>query len=99
MSFANLNDKTLYFSCSVTPNASKNEIVGVAGESLKIKIQAKAERGEANKELVQFLSKWLRIPQKNILILRGKNARLKLLKIEPCLNMPEPLQKILSEGR
>lgn len=61
------------------PGASKNEIVGPYGEPvrLKIKTNAIAEDGKANKEIISFLSKSLKISKTKIEILRGQTSRQK----------------------
>ena len=58
----------------VIPRASKNEVVGIMGDRLKIKIKAPPVDGEANAEIIKFFSKLLGIPKKQIKILRGLNA-------------------------
>ncbi len=58
----------------VIPRASKNEIVGIIGDRLKIKIKAPPVDGEANAEIIKFFSKLLGIPKRQIRILRGLNA-------------------------
>ena len=45
----------------VVPNASKNEVTGLLGDQLKIRIQSPAKEGKANKALVAFLAKKLGI--------------------------------------
>ena len=42
------------FRVRVQPGASKNEIMGVQGDALKVKINAPALKGKANKALVGF---------------------------------------------
>ncbi len=66
----------------ITPNAKSNSIVGFQEEVLKIKIQAIPDKGKANSELINFLSKELSIPKKHITILSGHTSRLKKLSLE-----------------
>jgi len=47
------------FRVRVQPGASKNEIVGVQEDALKIRISAPPVEGKANKALIQFLAKQL----------------------------------------
>lgn len=65
----------------IQPNASKNEIVGWENERLKIKIKEIAEKNKANKELISFLAKTLKIPKSNIQIIQGETSRIKRLQI------------------
>jgi uncharacterized protein (TIGR00251 family) len=66
----------------IIPKSSRTEIVGQLGkDTLKIKIKAVPEKGKANKELIKLLSKKFKVPQKNIIILRGASSPLKHIKI------------------
>jgi len=66
------------------PRASKDDIVGLHGDRLKIKVAAPPVEGEANKRCVQFLAKRLSVPRSALQILSGHNSRNKqiLLKSE-----------------
>lgn len=65
----------------VQPKSSKNQIVGPHNGALKIKISAPPVDGEANAELVRFLSKTLGVPKKQIEILKGETGRNKAVEI------------------
>jgi uncharacterized protein (TIGR00251 family) len=79
----------------VVPRASKDELVGLMGDVLKIRIQAPPVDGKANAYLVKFLSKhWTRseagakqqqrsgnIPRSRIEILSGETGRNKRIRI------------------
>lgn len=62
----------------ISPNASKNEIIK-SGIEVKIKLTAQPIEGKANKCLVEFLSKQLKIAKSNIEILKGETGREKTL--------------------
>ncbi len=64
------------FHIRVQPGASKNEIV-FTPDGVKVRLQAPAVEGKANKACVQFLSKQLGIPKRRIAITRGERARVK----------------------
>ena len=65
----------------VIPKSSKNAIVGWENGYLKIRLHAVPEKGEANEELIAFLSDILNIPKSRILLLRGHTGRLKQLEL------------------
>ena len=78
----------------VVPRASKDEIVGLYGDALKVRILAPPVEGKANAYLVKFISKHWKIPRRNIEILSGETGRNKRLKI---INPPDGLiQELLS---
>lgn len=66
----------------VSPNAKQNEVIGWFGDQLKIKIAARPEKGEANRELIKFLAKELSITKSEIGVLHGHTSSSKVLKID-----------------
>jgi uncharacterized protein len=67
----------------VQPNAKQNKIVGWVDENnLKIRIAAPATEGKANKTLIDFLSKKLRVAKSLIQINWGLTGRVKQLEID-----------------
>jgi uncharacterized protein (TIGR00251 family) len=65
----------------IQPNARRNEIVGLYGDALKIKVAAPAVENKANTALVDFLGEMLGLPKSAIIIRRGSSSRSKLLEI------------------
>lgn len=74
----------------ISPNASKNELIGWQGNAVKIKIAAPPEKGKANKELIKFLSKKWDIAQSNIQILKGTTNRRKIVEFIGIDELPLP---------
>lgn len=73
--------ENLKIAVRVVPNASRNEIVGWMGDELKIKLQAPPEGGRANKALIEFMSKSLRLARREVTIAAGEQSRRKQLEI------------------
>jgi uncharacterized protein (TIGR00251 family) len=59
----------------IQPKSSKNEIVGIHDNKLKIKIKAPPVEGKANEELVEFLSDVFAIPKRQVEITKGDTGR------------------------
>ena len=72
---------TVRFSVRLQPRASKNEIVGLQGTSLKVRVTAPPVEGMANDALVEVLSKALKISRRNVCIVSGHSSRTKLIEI------------------
>ncbi len=70
--------KTLLF-LQIQPRASRNQVVGMHGDRLKIRVTAPPVDGEANEELIRFLSKKLKIPKTQVRSVRGQTGKLKYL--------------------
>jgi len=71
------------------PASSKNEIVGIFDDTLKIKIKAPAVEGAANKELIKFLSKQFKVSKSDIEIVSGTNSKRKKIKMPINQNIKE----------
>ena len=66
------------------PRSSKNQIVGFEKELIKIKVTAPPIEGQANKALIELLSKRLKKPKSHICITTGESTRLKTVRIKNC---------------
>jgi len=66
----------------VTPNAGRNEITGWKDGALQVKVAAPPEKGKANKELVDFLSRELGVNKTTIKIVTGMTGRKKTIAVE-----------------
>ena len=63
------------------PGAKLTKVAGLHDGCLKISLQAPAMENKANELLLAWLSKQLRVPQKQIRFLSGQNSRKKRLEI------------------
>lgn len=63
----------------VQPKSSRDEIVGLHSDRLKIKLTAPPVDGKANAALIAFLAKKLGIAKSQIQIVRGETGRKKTL--------------------
>ena len=80
----NLHDgkKGAAIAVRVTTRASKNQIVGALNDgTVKIRVTAAPTEGQANDELVKFLSDVLDIPKSRIEIVAGATGRDKLISV------------------
>ncbi len=65
------------FNVFVQPRSSKNSIVGLYGDALKIKLTAPPVEGAANKMCIEFLAKQLDVPKSSLSIISGHSSRTK----------------------
>jgi len=65
----------------VQPRASKNEIVGIQEQWLKVRITAPPVDGKANTHLIRFLAGEFKIKQSQITLISGETSREKRLRI------------------
>ena len=71
----------------ILPNASQGAIRGTfvdaeGNEFLKISVISVPEKGKANKELINFLAKRLRVAKSNLAIISGETDRCKRILLE-----------------
>ncbi|MDI3324645.1 DUF167 family protein [Pontibacterium granulatum] len=85
-------NKDLILSCHLQPKATKDEIVGLHGDSLKIRITAPPIDGRANTHLIKFLAKTFGVTKRDITILSGELGRQKRIKIKQPTKIPDILQ-------
>lgn len=65
------------FKATVQPRGSRNEIVGLTGDALKIRLTAPPVGGAANKMCIEFLAKSLKVRKSDVEIIRGQRSRTK----------------------
>jgi len=75
------SDGCVRFTVRVQPRASTNELAGVHGDALKIRLTAPPVEGAANEALVIFLAKIFSVSRHDVRILASESARSKLIDI------------------
>ena len=68
-------------SIKVAPNSGKQACISDKSGGIKIFLKSPPVDGKANKELVDFLSKALKIPKNHIDIISGLGSRTKIIEI------------------
>jgi uncharacterized protein (TIGR00251 family) len=77
----------IIFKIFVQPRSSKNMIVGLHGDALKLKLTAAPVDNAANKMCIKFLAKHLGVSNSQIEIISGHTSRTKHLLLRS--NKPE----------
>jgi uncharacterized protein (TIGR00251 family) len=77
----------------VEPRSSRKGILGLFGDSLKVKVHAPPVGGAANEELIEILSKEFGIKKSDIQIVRGNSSKDKIVEIAGKDSGPLTLQK------
>ena len=68
-------------SVRVQPRASRNEVAGLVGDTLKIKLTAPPVEGEANAACLKFLADLLDLAPSRLAIIQGARSRNKVIRI------------------
>ncbi len=83
---------TLNLHCQ--PGAKITKVVGLHDGCLKISLQAPALENKANELLLAWLSKKLRVPQKQIQFVSGQNSRKKKIEIWGSISPEQIIQAL-----
>ena len=68
-------------SVKLTPKSSKNQILGVEADALKVSVTSPPEDGKANAALIELLAKSFKIAKSRITLVTGGKNRHKTLAI------------------
>jgi uncharacterized protein len=65
----------------IQPRASREEVVGVSGDAIRIRLTAPPVDGAANEALVRFLAERLEVPRSAVELVSGLTGRTKLVAV------------------
>lgn len=85
------NGETLTLTLHVQPGAKRNEIVGVHGDALKIRLAAPPVEGRANEALLKFLSEKFCVAFRQVELHQGGQSRRKVVAVSGSKLAPEML--------
>lgn len=85
---------TLILSVKVVPSSGRNKAILDKSGTLKIYLKSPPERGKANQELVEFLSRELGLPRSGIEIMAGLTSQNKRLKLATTLTLGQIIEKL-----
>ncbi len=79
----------------IQPKASRDNIVGLHGDELKIAITAPPVDGKANRHLTQFLAKQFKVAKGQIEIEKGELGRHKQVRVHSPNQLPDVIKALL----
>lgn len=82
----------------IQPKASRDQIVGLHGEELKVAITAPPVDGQANGHLIKYLAKQFKVAKGQVRIVRGELGRHKTVAIEAPRQIPAEVDALLESG-
>ncbi|MCD1127238.1 DUF167 family protein YggU [Jinshanibacter sp. LJY008] len=81
----------------IQPKASRDQIVGLHGEELKVAITAPPVDGQANAHLIKFLAKQFRVAKGLVTIEKGELGRHKQVRIDNPQQVPAEIKLLLPD--
>lgn len=77
------------------PTGKQNRIVSVSGPALEVELAAKPQNGEANSELIDYVSDFLRVKKRDLQLITGMKSRDKQLLLQAGLMDIENVKKFI----
>lgn len=81
MSWITATKTGVMLSVHVCPRAAQDQVQGLHGDAVKIRLRAPPADGKANDALIAFLSHILDVPARDLIIVSGHSARRKRVAI------------------
>jgi uncharacterized protein (TIGR00251 family) len=89
----------LLLQLQVQPGASRDEVVGLHGERLRVRITAPPVDGKANRHLIEWLAALFAVPRSQVTLLRGESGRTKTVRIEAPRTVPPEIGALADAPR
>ncbi|CAM3827194.1 hypothetical protein VA7868_01781 [Vibrio aerogenes CECT 7868] len=80
----------------IQPKASRDNVVGIHGEEVKIAITAPPVDGKANAHLTRYLAKQFKVAKSRVEIEKGELGRHKQVRIQSPGEIPAAFQALIS---
>lgn len=88
------NDQ-LFIDLLVQTYASHDEIAGVQGNRLKVRLATSPVAGKANEHLLRLMAEYFGVPHNRVHLTKGHQSRMKQICVNnPQINIPERDSKI-----
>jgi len=85
--------KALFFNIHLQPKASRNALIGLHNNAVKICLTEPPTEGKANKQLIQFLAKLFGVKKSDIAIVSGEHSRQKRISVSNPSQFPDVFSK------
>lgn len=93
-----LKDGTITIAIHAKPGAKQNAVTDVSEEAVGVAIAAPPTDGEANAELLRFLSKVLQLKKSEVSLDKGSKSREKVIRVTADVSQEEILKKLRTEA-
>lgn len=91
MTFYRWDGEDLILDCHLQPKASRDELAGLHGERLKIRLTAPPVDGKANAHLLAFLADAFSVSKTQVSLESGLQSRQKRVRITAPQHLPDAL--------
>jgi uncharacterized protein (TIGR00251 family) len=88
------HDNTLRLTIHLQPRASRDEVKGIQGDAIRIRITAPPVEGKANEHLLRFLARQFGVARRQVELLSGDSHRRKRVQIQTPVTWPDWLPAV-----
>jgi uncharacterized protein (TIGR00251 family) len=81
--------------CYIQPKASRDQIIGLHGDEIKVAITAPPVDGQANAHLIKFIAKQFKVAKSQVVIEKGELGRHKQLHIIEPQQIPAAIAALM----
>ena len=78
-------DNQVFLKVTVVPKSSKNEVVGIYNDMLKVKVTAAPEKGKANAAVIEVLAVHFKLKKSQVQLSSGETSRNKTFTLDISL--------------
>lgn len=86
-----VSEDTITLTLHVQPGAKKNEVAGLYGDALKLKLAAPPLEGRANEALLKYIAGLFGVPVRQVELRQGEQSRHKVVAVTGGRIDPESL--------
>ncbi|WON77855.1 DUF167 family protein YggU [Serratia sp. UGAL515B_01] len=79
----------------IQPKASRDQIIGLHGDEIKVAITAPPVDGQANAHLIKYIAKQFKVAKSNVVIEKGQLGRHKQLRIIDPQQIPAVIAALI----
>lgn len=84
--------QSLILNLHIQPRSSRDELAGLHGDRIKVRITAPPVDGKANEHLIRFLARLFDVPRSSVTLLSGETGREKRI----CITNPAHLPPLIA---
>lgn len=92
------NPQGITLALRVQPRASRDEVAGLHGDRLKVRLTAPPVDGAANEHLRRFLAGLFGVAPSQVRLLKGETGRDKLVEIGGSAALPPALSRLAGDA-
>lgn len=82
------NGNSILLNIRLQPRASRDEVKGLQGDAIRIRITAPPVEGKANEYLLRYLAEQFAVPRRQVALLSGSSSRCKRVQVDNPVVLP-----------